>query len=450
MLLCHSWSTPVRIRIGRDRIFILVFFVSLILVGSFALSIPGMFLDGRLSYVDALFTSTSAVCVTGLITVDTARFSLAGQSVILALIQAGGLGIITLATFFIAIPRRRISIVSRGMISDYAISEVEHQPKTIVKAIVKYTLVFEAIGALIYYLRFSSSVPRPGFVSVFHAVSAFCNAGFSTFTTSLEAYVFDPLVSLNTIWLIVSGGIGFIVIKDVRNFALGKKHRLSTHSSVVLGTSAALILFGTICFLLLEYRGIMRGFTLPQKLLASFFQAATPRTAGFDTLPQASFGQGSRMLTMILMFIGASPASTGGGVKTSTFFILVMTAFRYKEKSEHIAFGGRNIQPSLVFKAVGVVIKGSIIVLTISALILLVESAHGAAIGMAECVFETISAFGTVGLSLGLTSSLHPASKLLIVVTMFVGRVGLFAIALPKTDRDVEGYAGLPSADIMI
>ena len=236
------------IHIGRDKILILAFFISVIFLGSVLLVIPGVFSAGKLQYVDALFTSTSAVCVTGLITVDTAQYSRLGQIIIMLLIQTGGLGIITFATLFLALPRQRISIISKGVISDYALSEVEYQPKVIIRSIVKYTLCFEAIGAAAYAVRFRA-LGYPLFYAVFHAVSAFCNAGFSTFSDNLESFVADPTVNFTTMFLIIIGGIGFIVIRDLRKFLTGERTHLSYHSKIVFKTTAVLILGGRCNFL---------------------------------------------------------------------------------------------------------------------------------------------------------------------------------------------------------
>jgi trk system potassium uptake protein TrkH len=441
------------IRIGRDKILILGFFIIVIVLGSILLALPGVFASRRLGYLDALFTATSAVCVTGLITVDTAQFSIFGQIVIMVLIQTGGLGIIAFTTLFVALPRRRISIISQGVISDYTLPEVEFRPKTVLKAIVKYTLVFEAFGFVIYALRFSALGQPFGsalFQALFHAVSAFCNAGFSTFTNSLENFRGDVLVNGVTMTLILLGGIGFIVIKDLRKYLFGQRTHLSFHSRIVLKTSAALILVGTGAFFILEYQGAMQGFSFGERILASLFQAVTPRTAGFDTIAQADLGPGSRFLTILLMFIGASPASTGGGVKTTVFFVIVMTAFRYHETSDTICVDGRSLTPKTVEKAIGVAVKAFGIILLIAVLISLAESAKGSDMQFSDIIFETFSALGTVGLSTGITSTLGGISKALIIATMFIGRVGLFALALPKNERDVEGYALLPKADIII
>lgn len=437
------------IRIGRDKLLVLGFFILLILAGSILLVIPGVYAAGRLSYLDALFTATSAVCVTGLVTVNTADYSLIGQIIIMLLIQAGGLGIIAFSTIFLTTSRKRISIVGKGIIGEYAIPEVEHRPKAIIRSIIGYTLVLEGIGFLFYALRFGS-LGYPLFTALFHAVSAFCNAGFSTFTNSLESFVTDPVINITTIGLIVTGGAGFLVIKDIHMVVAGQRTHLSYHSRIVLKTSLILLAVGAAGFYLLEAGGTMKGLSIPQRLMASLFQSVTPRTAGFDTIPQTALGGGSQLLTMLLMFIGASPASTGGGVKTTTFFILMMTAFRYKDSSDRVDYAGRSIMPRTINKAAGIVVKGVLIVLAGTVLIILAEASSGADLALIDAMFETVSAFGTVGLSKNLTASLHGLSKLVLIATMFTGRVGLFAFALPRVGNDLEGYAQLPSADILI
>ncbi len=437
------------IHIGRDKVLLLGFFTLVILAGSVALVIPGVFKAGKLSYIDALFTSTSAVCVTGLITVDTAQFTRLGHIFIMTLIQVGGLGIITFATLYLALPRRRISIVSKGMIGEYAVAGVEYRPKVIIRSIVKYTLLIETLGAVLYAVRFVSLGLSP-FNGIFHAISAFCNAGFSTFSNNLESYVTDPLINFVTMLLIILGGLGFIVMRDVRNYLFGERRRISYHSQIVLKTTCFLILSGAAAFFLLEGENAMATLSFPQKIMASLFQSVTPRTAGFDTIAQGLLSKGSILLTMMLMFIGASPASTGGGVKTTTFFVLIATAFRYKDSSDSLNHADRSIMPHTVFKAVSVVVKGILIVAIGTIIICMAESFAGKSPKIESVVFEVISAFGTVGLSVGITASLEPLSKIILIVTMFIGRVGLFAMALPKASRDVEGYAKLPGADILI
>jgi len=440
----------VSIRIGRDRILFFGYFIGVILLGSLLLSLPAAWKGaGRLRYIDAFFTSTSAVCVTGLITVDTAAYSRFGQFVIMCLIQTGGLGLITFATLYLAMPRRRLSIVSRGLITDYSLAEVEYQPKKVIKTIVGLTFAIEGIGTLIMNLRLAVR-GYPFFTAAFHAVSAFCNAGFSTFPDNLERFARDPVINITMMALIVLGGLGFIVMRDVGKLIVREKKQLSYHSSVVLRTTAALIIAGAVILLALEYNGAFRGLTAGQKVMAAFFASITPRTAGFDTIIPANFGRGSVLVTILLMFIGASPASTGGGIKTTTFFILVMTAFRYRDGSDSVDYRGRAIGGHTVFKAVAVVVKGLLVVFVAAIIILVGEKARGNSISSIDAIYEVVSAFATVGLSVGITAGLGDVSKLTLIAAMFIGRVGLFAMALPKTGKKIEGYAHLPGADLMI
>jgi trk system potassium uptake protein len=439
-----------KVRIGRDKLLLFSYFTGVIFTGALLLVIPGVFRgDHPLSFVDALFTSTSAVCVTGLTVVDTAQYTKFGQIVIMLLIQSGGLGIIMFATLYITMPRRRISIVNKGVINDYFLPEVEYQPKAIIRSILSYTFVIEAIGATLYFTKFAGK-PYAVLNSLFHSVSAFCNAGFSTYSNNLESFVTDPIINLTTAGLIIFGGLGFVVIKDIRKYLEGEKHHLAVHSKIVLKTTAFLIVGGTIAFFVLEYNSAMIALTWPQKLLASFFQAVTPRTAGFDTIPQNQFTQGSVLITMILMFIGASPASTGGGIKTTTFFVILFAAFKYRDSSAAIRYGNRSISPSSIYKAIGILVKGVLIVSTATILIVVSESISGNKVTILASMFDSISAFATVGLTLGITPTLNDFSKIVLIAAMYIGRVGLFAFALPKARNDVEGYASLPSADILL
>jgi trk system potassium uptake protein TrkH len=445
-----EWIHVMRMRLSSDKIVIFSFFVAAILIGSLLLSLP-MSWKGEepLEYIDALFTATSAVCVTGLITVDTAMYSRLGQTLIALLIQAGGLGIISFATIYVAMPRTRVSVASRGIIKDFYLEEVEHDPKRIVRDIVLATFAIEGLGAILLSFRFGN-LADGWFVSLFHAISAFCNAGFSTFPTNFEAYVGDPLVNLTVIGLILAGGIGFMVLRDLARRAAGRSRRLSLHSRIAVLTSLALVLFGAIVFHALERAHAMRELSAFGRILASLFQAVTPRTAGFNTLPQNSLSGGSQLLTMLLMFIGASPGSTGGGVKTTTFFVLLMAALKGTDEKDRLNLGGRSITPKTVIKAVGIVVKALAIVMTSAFLVLVLERSSGSEVGMIQVFFESVSAFATVGLSLGITPALSSASKLVLVLTMFAGRVGLFAMAIPRPGRAIEHWADRPTADLMV
>ncbi|HRY72145.1 MAG TPA: potassium transporter TrkG [Spirochaetia bacterium] len=440
-----------RLRISSEKLFIFSYFIGIILAGACLLMLPAAWRGpAPLRFIDALFTSTSAVCVTGLITVDTALYTRLGQSVIALLIQFGGLGIITFATIYVTLPRKRISLVNRGIIKQYYIEEIEYNPKLIIKHILVSTLAIETLGAALLYPRFRGE-PQAVFTSAFHAVSAFCNAGFSTFPDSLESRVSDPVVNLVVMSLIVAGGIGFTTLRDIGKRATGSKRRLSTQTKVVLSTTAVLLLGGAAVYYVLEAGHAYRGMPPGERLMAAAFQSVTPRTAGFDTVPQSRLSDASVLVTMILMFIGASPGSTGGGVKTTTLFIVVLAALRGVDEKSRLAVGRRAIPTTTILKAFSIIGKAVLLVVA-SATALLAMERHAVVsgdLGLVEVLFESISAFGTVGLSLGITARLSAAGKLVLVLTMFAGRVGLFAMALPKPRGSLERYVDLPSTDMM-
>ena len=439
------------IRISSTKVVIFGYFIGIILAGSFLLMLPFSWRgEEPLRYIDALFTSTSAVCVTGLITVDTALYSRFGQFVVALLIQTGGLGIITFATIYLAAPRKRISLVNRAIIKDYYIEEVEYNPKEMIRHILTMTLVIEGLGAGLLYIRFRN-LPDGLFMAVFHAVSAFCNAGFSTFSDNLEGYVRDPIVNFTIMSLIVSGGIGFLVMKDIALCLRGKKRRLSYHSRMALGVTAFLIFGGAAAFLALEHGRAMASLAIGEKVMASLFASVTPRTAGFDTILPSAFSTPSVLLTILLMFIGASPGSTGGGVKTTTFFVAVLAAFKGTDERDNLAVGKRSVSAQTILKAFSVIGKGVGIVLAGVILVLLAERGRpGSSIGLTQALYEVVSAFGTVGLSLGITASLGDFAKMVLILTMFAGRVGLFAMSLPRSSRRIDRYADFPSTDVLI
>ncbi|MDP2791651.1 MAG: TrkH family potassium uptake protein [Rectinemataceae bacterium] len=438
------------LRIRSDKTVILSYFSFVILFGASLLKLPFSWKGPEpLAWIDALFTSTSAVCVTGLASVDTALYTRFGQAIVALLIQTGGLGIIAFATLYVVIPRKRISLLNRGIIKDFYVDEVEHRPRLIIRDILLLTVAIELIGASLLYIRFSRYEDAV-FISLFHAISAFCNAGFSTFSTNLEGFVTDPIVNYTIAGLITLGGIGFIVMRDVGNRIAGRKQHLSHHSKIVLLMSFLLLSIGAVAFYFLETNGSMKNMTIFQRITASIFQSVTPRTAGFDTIPQNTLTQGSVLLTLLLMFIGASPASTGGGIKTTTFFIILLAGFRDLDPKDKINLHGRSISARRVIKAFSIAVKGLAIVFVSVILLLLTESSGNRPNQLIGIVFEVISAFGTVGLSLGLTAGLSVAGKTVIILTMFAGRVGLFAMSLPRPAKAVEHFAELPSTDLLI
>lgn len=437
------------IRLGKETLFLLLYFTGIILAGSALLAMPFSSRQGSLRYIDALFTATSAVCVTGLSVVDTLSLSRTGQAVLLLLIQFGGLGIIAFSTLYLFLPRRRISVMTRGFAGEYSVPSFEYRTRNIIAQIIRWTAAFELIGALLIWPKLAQQ-GYSLFDALFHSISAFCNAGFSTIRAGMESYRDDPLMNIVTMSLIVAGGLGFVVLQDLWHLLRNKKLHLTYHSSIVLKTSAALIVAGAALIFALEYRHAFAGMSGASKVMASFFQSVTSRTAGFDTVAQANFTSAAQFITIILMFIGASPASTGGGVKTTTFYLMVLAATRYREDRGVLVDHNRTILPASLIKASAVIVRAFAIVLVATSIVLIAEQAHGNPVNIETAVFESVSAFATVGLSIGITPHLSVISKLALISAMFMGRVGLFAMAIPHSRRSPERYAEAPKADILL
>jgi trk system potassium uptake protein TrkH len=440
--------------IRSERFYLFSYFVGIIVVGALILWLPASWKgDGRLSPLDALFTATSAVCVTGLITVDTAQYTLLGQAVILLLIQFGGLGIITFSTFLLVRPRLKLSMTSYRVIKGFSLDSIESRPLSIVRQIVATTLLIEALGAVALYFGFRQSAPAHlVFTSAFHAVSAFCNAGFSTFSTNLEGYVGNLTLNLVVMGLITLGGLGFVVLQDLGNTViLGKKRSLSLHSRSVLATSLCLVLAGAGLFFLFEQRLAYSFLRLPHRVLAAFFQSVTPRTAGFDTVLQSSLTVSSKMLTLLLMLIGGASGSTAGGIKVNTFFIVTMLAVRGADERGEVGAFNRKIPSKTLDNAVIFTMKALMLLFTVAFLLTITERFFAVREAtFIEYVFETFSAFGTVGLSLGITPYLSVPGKLLMIATMFMGRVGLLALAIPSGRRIPVHMLDYPEEEVMV
>ncbi len=438
-----------RIRIAPDKLSIVSYFVVMIAVGSGLLLLPWSWNgEARLSLLDSVFTATSAVCVTGLIVVDTAQFSHFGQTVIMLLIQFGGLGLVTFATLYIAMPRRKVSLVNRGLIKDMFVDEVDSNPRHLIRNIILTTAGIEGLGFFLIRQRFKAlGIHDYGFAAAFHAISAFCNAGFSTFSNSLEAFAGDWVLNLAFMLLIVFGGIGFVVLQDISEVFMRTKRHLSYHSRIALAMTGTLILGGMAAFYMLEFDGAYAAMTLPGKFLAALFQSVTTRTAGFDTINQASIGLPSVALTIFLMFTGGSPGSTAGGVKTTTIFVAFAAAFKSHEDDGSITYRGGALGAHLVARTLSVLVKSLVIIGAAFVLILALEGPGGR---FENILFETVSAFGTVGLSRGITAGLGSASKVVLVATMFIGRIGLFAMAISRPSQSVERFAEFPRENLLL
>jgi trk system potassium uptake protein TrkH len=403
------------------------------------LTLPIASADGQPTrWIDALFTATSATCVTGLVVVDTGTYySTFGQLVILALIQVGGLGFMTMATLFTLFLKRRVSLREKLILQEALNQTSLEGIVRLVRKVLIYAVTIEAVGAALFTIRFlfDMSPGRAAYYGVFHAVSFFNNAGFDLIGQfrSLTPYVGDPLVNLVTMALIVLGGLGFVVLDDVVGFR--KKRRLSLHSKVVLSMTAFLIVFGTIVIFIFEYTNplTMKPLGFGEKLLAAMMQSVSPRTAGVNTLDIGSLRQATQFFIVILMFIGASPGSTGGGIKTTTFTALLGAVFAMIRGKDDVVLFQYRLAQERVYKAITVTLFSLALVVTATMILSTTEDRP-----FLKLLFEVTSAFGTVGLTTGITTTLTLAGKIIIVLMMFIGRLGpltlTYALA-PKPGR---------------
>ncbi len=453
-------SNPGRPRIALTPAQVLVSgFAALILLGTILLSLPIAVQPGNdLSLVDAFFTATSAVCVTGLIVVDTATyFSPFGQIVIMLLIQMGGLGIMsTSALMFLALGRR-ISLQERLLMQEALGSFSIAGVVRLTRSIIFVTFAIEGLGALLLTIRFLSYYPWPEalYKGVFHSISAFNNAGFDLTSTSMRMFSQDPFILVVVALLFVVGGIGFFVMEDIWRKRSWEKFSLQT--KMVLKITGALIAGPTVLFLLLEWSNpeTFGPMGLGHKLVNAVFTAVTPRTAGFESIPTGLLTDAGLLLTLALMYIGASPGGTGGGIKTTTFAMIGLTVRGTAIGNEEIQVMGRRIPKDLLDKAVTIAAIAVSLVLTVTGLLLVTERASlqdpASGVRFNHLMFEAVSAFGTVGLSTGVTAKLSVLGRLLITITMFVGRVGPMTMAVALAQRKTaRSHIHYPEERVMI
>jgi trk system potassium uptake protein len=442
---------------------IVVSFLTAILMGAVLLSLPIALAPGNeTALIDSLFTATSAVCVTGLIVKDTgAFFSPFGKLIILMLIQIGGLGIMTFSTMFAILLGRKLSITENITIKS-ALGQVNIESLSrLILYIVVFTFSVELIGAGMLYWRWSNLFDWGSVATmqraVFHSVSAFCNAGFSLFSTSLMAFSKDaPTIIIFSI-LIILGGLGFIVFLDIPKLIFRRKTKVfglshvSLQTKIVIIVTCALIITGALAVCLFEYNYALRGMDLKEKLLACAFTSITPRTAGFNVIDTSSLRPVTLFTIIMLMFIGASPGSTGGGIKTVTFGIILASFYSMFRNRDRITVFKRTV-PKDVYRRAGVIVFLALIVVTASTFLLAATeqapaySSHH----FLGILFESTSAFGTVGLSTGITPGLTVLGKFIIICTMFIGRVGPLTLALAiamKSDKTDYRY---PEEKLMV
>lgn len=421
-----------------------------IAVGSVLLSLPISTVGRRIHFLDALFTATSATCVTGLAVQDTGTYFTAfGQGVVLALIQVGGLGIMTMSTSLALIMGRKLSIRERLFIQNVMEESDYGEFTRTLKNIVKMALLIEGLGAAVLTVRWYLDFRDFGkalYMGVFHAVSAFCNAGFSLMNDSLVAYQSDPAVNLTISLLVIAGGLGFAVIYGLYGlWGMGKPRHLNLHLKMTLMVTAVLLVGGMAFIFLAEYSHSLLGMSFGDKLWVSWFQSVTLRTAGFNTIDMASFSTPTLCLCMVWMFIGGSPGSTAGGVKTTTIGVLIVTVRSMLLGRDQVETFGRQIPWEIVRKSISITFI-AFAILTIGTIALALTEPFS----LQEILFEAVSAMGTVGLSLGITPKLTAFGKVAITALMFIGRIGPLTIAfLIGTGKPVRGFK-MPTGKIVV
>lgn len=425
-------------------------FAAVILTGAALLTLPVAVQPGKeINFLASLFTATSAVCVTGLIVVDTGtHWTTFGHVVILSLIQVGGLGFMTMATFFAMLLGRRIGLRQR-LIMQQSLNQTDVAGIVrLAKYVLILTVIIEMAFALILAVRWSFDLgwQKGLWFGFFHSISAFNNAGFDLFGNfkSMTGYVEDVTVTLCITTLIILGGIGFSVMVDVlRHFR--KPVRLSLHTKMTLSITGLLIFAGTILVFLLEYNNTLQDLSPLGKALAAYFQAVTPRTAGINTLDLGALRAATQFLIIILMFIGASPGSTGGGIKTTTFGTLVVSVWSMARGKEDAEIFRRRIGREQIYKSVVILLLATLLVVVVTLLLSITENADFLAV-----LFETTSAFGTVGLTMGLTPNLTTAGRILIILTMFLGRVGPLTVAFAISRQKRKSSLRYPEENIIV
>ena len=429
-----------KIRLTTSQSIILGFF-SMILLGTFLLMLPFSSRAGVATpFSDALFTATSAVCVTGLVVYDTAAYwSVFGQTVIIILIQIGGMGVITVAASFALISGRRISLMQRSTMQEAISAPKVGGIVRLTSFIIRISLLIELLGAVAMAPVFCRDFgPKGLWMALFHSISAFCNAGFDLMGTSapfssLTGYTADPVINVIVMLLIVIGGIGFLTWDDIRAHKL-HVHQYRMQSKVILCTTAILLLFPALYFFFFEFSSLVPG----ERVLASLFQSVTTRTAGFNTADLTALSEPGRYIMIALMLIGGSPGSTAGGMKTTTIAVLFASAISTFFRKEYAHFFGRRIDDGVIKNAATILLMYLSLFFFGGLAISIIEGAP-----MLDCLFETASAVGTVGLTLGLTSHLGLVSRGILIVLMFFGRVGgltLIFAALSGTAKNVSKY----------
>jgi trk system potassium uptake protein TrkH len=442
--------------LSPERIFILGF-AGYILLGTLFLWLPLSAVRDPISFVDALFTSTSAVCVTGLVTVDIGKsFSFFGQAVTIVLFQVGGLGIITFSTVFFVMMGRGISFKGREIVQSTFLHTPQANFMVILKSVLWFTIFFESIGILLLWYRFCYDFPvgQAFYQAIYHAISAFNNCGLSLFPDSLVRYQGDLIVNLTVMALIVAGGIGFVVQHEVFAKLRGRQKKLSVHTRIVLLSTGILILGGAVLIYVFERDHILYGLPARNQILAVFFQSVVPRTAGFNTVDIGFLTNATILLMIILMSIGASPGSTGGGVKTTSASLLFLLMWARLRGNEEVNVFRRTIPKEIISRTIAIIFASGFAVSLVTSVLLFTSAGDLAPLEtrrfFVEYLFETVSAFGTVGLSMGVTPDLNTVQKMFIILMMFAGRVGPLTLAFSFSRRAVTKRLTYAEEGVMV
>ncbi|MBC2850580.1 potassium transporter KtrB [Cetobacterium sp. 8H] len=438
-------------KLSLSRKLILVFFAAIVF-GSILLYMPFSLQEGQsISFLTAIFTITSAICVTGLSVIDISKvLSFQGQLILLLFIQLGGLGVMTFSSLFFLLIGKKMSYKERELIKEERNAESSGEIVDFIKKIVIIVLLIEIVGAFFLTLEFLKEFrfSKALYYGIFHSISAFCNAGFSLFSNNLENYHGSILMNMTIAYLIILGGIGFSVINSVLMAVRRDVKRFTLTSKVAILVSMFLTFMGMVLFFLLEYKNptTIGNLSFFDKILSSFFQSVTTRTAGFNTVPMATLKPATVFMFCILMFIGASPGSTGGGIKTTTIGVIVLYVIGVVQGREHINVFNRRISWDILNRALAILVISIIYVSIITMLVMTIEDG----IGFEKVAFEVISAFGTVGLSLGVTANLSPLSQILIIITMFIGRLGPMTFALALGKKKIKQSLRYPKENILV
>ncbi|MDC7954302.1 TrkH family potassium uptake protein [Fusobacterium simiae] len=425
-------------------------FLVAIFIGTIFLKLPFSLKENQsITILDSLFTIVSAICVTGLSVVDVSQvFTPIGHLIILFFIQLGGLGVMTVSIMIFLLIGKKMSFETRELLKEERNSDSNGGVTKFIKHLLLTVSLIEISGAIVLAYGFSRyfSIKRAIFYGLFHSVSAFCNAGFSLFTNNLENFKYDKLISLTISFLIILGGLGFITINSLFIIKRKKIKNFSLTSKFALLITFFLLVFGAILFLAFEYNNLstLKNMNFLDKILNSFFQSVTLRTAGFNTVPLENIRPATVFISYIFMFIGASPGSTGGGIKTTTFGILIFYALGVLKRKEYVEVFKRRIDWELINKALAIVVISIFYIAVIITIILSIES-----FSTDKVIYEVISAFSTTGLSMGITASLGIISKFLVIVTMFIGRLGPMTVALAFTNNK-KSLVKYPKEDILI